>query len=362
MRKSQKIIKHAFLRLTLILFASSATNAEEFKVDSTEELRKLLDLLNKENKSEQVSIFLSDGIYESALNIPIRRSNIHIRSKSASAKQVILIGNGMKKSKYDESIFDVSASNITISDITMKNASNHLIQIRAEKNADHFTLRNCILQDAFQQLIKVSGVLNGEYSDYGVIENNIFEYTAGVGPNYYIGGIDAHRARFWKVSNNRFYNIASPKDRVAEHAIHFWNGSSDNEITHNLIVDSDRAIGFGMHEQRSPTYGGRIAYNHIIHTNSLHPFADAAITLENSPNTIVLDNTIYMTSDYPNAIEYRFPETKNVLIENNITNKAIKARNGARATLKNNTSQSVIRNFFTSFYYNLKIMKKRLFD
>lgn len=306
MRKSQKIIKHAFLRLTLILFASSATNAEEFKVDSTEELRKLLDLLNKENKSEQVSIFLSDGIYESALNIPIRRSNIHIRSKSASAKQVILIGNGMKKSKYDESIFDVSASNITISDITMKNASNHLIQIRAEKNADHFTLRNCILQDAFQQLIKVSGVLNGEYSDYGVIENNIFEYTAGVGPNYYIGGIDAHRARFWKVSNNRFYNIASPKDRVAEHAIHFWNGSSDNEITHNLIVDSDRAIGFGMHEQRSPTYGGRIAYNHIIHTNSLHPFADAAITLENSPNTIVLDNTIYMTSDYPNAIELRW--------------------------------------------------------
>ena len=349
-----------FLLTSYLSIACFDAIGEQIIVSNGVELRHAVDKANISNYPTE--ILLADGIYSNMSTMQINRDNVKISSLSSDPSRVVVSGGGMKKSDQTRVIFDINASNITISAITLKDVSHHLIQVRAENNADNFTLRNCVLQDAYQQLLKVSGKANGEYSDFGTIKNNLFEYSAGIGPNYYIGGIDAHRSRFWKVTNNRFYNIASPRDRVAEHAIHFWNGSSDNEVTHNLIVNSDRGIGFGLLDQQSPTYGGVIAFNHIIHTNPTHPFADAAITLESSPSTIVLDNNIYMTSDYPNAIEYRFPETKNVLIENNITNKAIKARNGARATLKNNTSQSVIRNFFTSFYYNLKIMKKRLFD
>ncbi|MCP4694648.1 MAG: fibronectin type III domain-containing protein, partial [Desulfobacterales bacterium] len=48
------------------------------------------------------------------------------------------------------------------------------------------------------------------------------------------------------------------------------------------------------------------------------------------------NNTIYQEHAYPNAIEYRWPETTGVLIANNLTNAAISARDNARAELSAN--------------------------
>jgi hypothetical protein len=62
------------------------------------------------------------------------------------------------------------------------------------------------------------------------------------------------------------------------------------------------------------------------------------IALESSPQTVINNNIIFSTSTYPNAIEYRFKRTQGVLIQGNITNKAIKKRNGAEATVINNNT------------------------
>lgn len=285
------------------------------------------------------TIALADGIYRlSGAPLSISTDHITIRSQSGVRENVVLIGDGMGKGLGV--LVDVSADYFALIGVTLKQARWHLIQVRAENDVDFFRLENSVLQDAGQQLLKVSHAQNGPYADFGIVTNSLFEYTAGIGPQYYIGGIDAHHAVDWLVENNTFKNIASPSERVAEHAVHFWNGSKDIRTLNNLIINCDRGIGYGLTNQENQNEGGVISHNIIIHTAQNHPFADVGIALESSPNTIVSNNIIFSTSTYPNAIEYRFTHTTGVLIEGNITNKAIKRRDGGRATLVDNITGS----------------------
>lgn len=109
-------------------------------------------------------------------------------------------------------------------------------------------------------------------------------------------------------------------------------------IVGNLIINSDRGVGFGLNNKANQHRGGLIADNIIIHTKVQNNFADVGIALESSPDTMIMNNIIFMTTDYPNAIEYRFEHTNNVLIQGNITNKAIKSRNGGSAEVIDNVS------------------------
>jgi len=77
-----------------------------------------------------------------------------------------------------------------------------------------------------------------------------------------------------------------------------------------------------------------------LHRNNIDPFADAGIILEDSADTLIENNRIWLEQTYPNAIEYRFPTTQNVIIKNNISNKAIASRNGAKAKLSNNKTNA----------------------
>jgi hypothetical protein len=222
-----------------------------------------------------------------------------------------------------------------------------LIQIAGEQDADFPTLRNCVLQDGFEQLLKVSYNRNTKVSsDNGLIDNCEFVYTAGIGPQYYIGGIDVHGGHNWVVRRSLFRGIASPGTRVAEHAIHFWNNTKDTLVEDNIIINCDRGIGFGMTNR--PNLGGVIQNNLILHTSNKHPNADVGIILEESPHTKILNNNIYLEHSYNNAIEYRFPSTVNVEIRGNLTNKAIRKRDGASAKLTKNKRSKVLIDYLTT--------------
>ena len=297
-----------------------------------------------------VSLYLEDGLYQIDNTLAIKADYISILSKSGSPENVIIQGSETK-SAGTPVLIKVYADHFSIDGITLRNAKFHLIQIAGEHSADYSMIRNCIFQDSYQQLVKITyGRKNPETSsDFGIIENSTFRYTAGIGPNYYIGGIDAHGINNWIIRKNRFKDIASPGDRIAEHAIHIWNGASNNLVENNYIEDCDRAIGFGMGKSAANTKslrsnrGGVIRNNTIIHSNNLDPFADAGITLEDSPDTLIENNKIWLGHNYPNAIEYRYPTTQNVIIRNNISNKGIVSRNGGKATLLNNRTNASLK-------------------
>jgi len=289
--------------------------------------------INSANSGGDANILVADGTYVLNNLLHITADNITVRGQSGNRDAVILRGQDMDGGVSH--VFLVRGSHFTVRDMTIGWVANHGIQIQGEQGASHVTMSNLRVADCFEQLIKVSyNAASPNSSTHGVLEDSLLEYTAGVGPQYYIGGIDAHQARNWTVRRNIFKNIASPSDSLAEHAVHFWSGSEDTLVEANLIIDCDRGIGFGLGERGHVR--GVIRNNMIHHGNRNTTFADVGIDLQSSTGTMVYNNTIFFQNDYPNAIEYRFAATTGAYIANNLTNRAISARDGASGTLSHN--------------------------
>jgi hypothetical protein len=286
------------------------------------------------------TILLEDGIYalSGSGTIVVRTTGLTFRSLSGDRTAVVIEGWGMQAEGHNG--FWVSANDVTIADLTVQNVGWHCIQ--TDVDVDRLTVRNCVLRDAGEQILKVPAASGADYSDEGLVEGCLFEYSARVGPQYYIGGIDVHHGRGWIVRDNRFRYIRSPSGSIAEHAIHFWNDSRDTLVERNSIVDCDRGIGFGL--GTSPHTGGTIRNNMIFHSGNPLPdgstgFDDVGIGLESAPGARVFNNTVYFGHGY-NAIEYRFSSTTGVEIANNLTNRPIVRRNSAAAVLLSNITDA----------------------
>lgn len=286
------------------------------------------------------TILLADGTYTVTDTLYVNAPGITIAGQSGDRTRVIVQGDAMSASATVKNLIRIAARNVTVRDLTLQRAGWHLIQVVGESNADSPTVSNVVLRDAYQQLLKVSTNASPQSesssSDGGLVENSLFEYSGGKGPQYYIGGIDAHAAKNWVVRGNTFRGIASPNTAVAEFAVHFWNHSSGNTVERNLIVDCDRGVGFGMAD--NPNSGGIIRNNMIYHSNNGAPFADTGIALLESPGTKVYNNTIIMENAFPWAIEYRYSSTSNVLIVNNLSNRPVQQRDSASGSVANNIS------------------------
>lgn len=306
--------------------------------------------------SGPTTIALADGTYTLAATIYLTGNNITITSQSGIRENVIIQGDAMSASAVVGNVIRVAGSNFQISNVTLQRCGWHTIQIAGESNADFPIIRNCVLRDAFEQIVKVSqDPANPSItSDNGLVENCLFEYTAGIGPQYYIGGLDTHGSQNWMVRNNIFRNIISPSQAIAEHAVHMWDyPSANNLVEKNLIINCDRGIGFGLGDRGNS--GGIIRNNMIYHAAGNGTFADVPIAVETSPNTQIYNNTISLANSYPNAIEYRFAATTNVLIVNNLTNRTIQLRDGASGTSSHNVTNAVTNWFINAAIGNLHL-------
>ena len=65
---------------------------------------------------------------------------------------------------------------------------------------------------------------------------------------------------------------------------------------------------------------------------------DVAIGVFDSPNTQVLHNSILLSGTYASPIEYRFADTTGVVVANNLLDGAVRARDGAVATVTGNVT------------------------
>ena len=308
---------------------------EVVEVTDAEELRAAIREAN--DRGGDMTILLADGTYPvvSPSSYPyLTASNLVIRGRSGDREAVVVTGSGMRSvAPGTEMGFFAVGDDITIADLTIRDIGNHAIAASGER----LTVRNVRFQDTYEQMLK--GVSAAGGADDARVHCNLFEYTAGIGPQYYIGGIDAHEADRWVVSDNVFRDIASPNRSAAEHAVHLWRGSRDNLVERNLVVDCDRGIGFGLGDVSDPALhcSGVIRNNAIANVGS-DPFHDVGIGLESAPGTVVAHNTVHVA--YRNAIEYRFAATAGATVVNNLTNRAVASRNGGQAAVAGNVSDA----------------------
>ena len=332
-----KIVLFVSTVLLLCILTHPASSQPTVTVTTVAELATAVAQAN--NQGGNMIIQVADGTYALNDTLYINAPHVTITSLSGNRENVIIEGDAMSATASVGNLIRVAAANVQVSNLTLQKSGWHLIQVAGEADADDFVASNIIFRDAYEQMLKVtySAATPDVGADDGLVENSLFEYTAGIGPQYYIGGIDAHQAHNWVVRHNTFKDIASPSDSVAEHAIHFWSNSVGTIAESNIIIDCDRGIGYGLTAGRGHD-GGIIRNNMVFHSNNGDPFADTGIALWYSPDTLVYNNTIYLAHNYPWAVEYRFPETTNVSIRNNLTNKAIAARDGATGIVNNNVT------------------------
>ncbi len=295
----------------------------------------LADAITQANGGGDNTILLNDGTYTLGDMLYVTADGVTVRSASGNRDAVTIQGQGMGGGVSH--IFNVAGSNFTARDMTLQGVGNHAIQLQID--VDGVVMHNLHILDTYEQMVKIAyDTAHPELSsDNGSMENCLLEYSAGIGPQYYIGGIDAHNAKNWVVRDNVFRGIRSLSGETAEYAIHFWSDSEDTVVERNIIINCDRGIGFGLGDRG---HNGGIIRNNMIYHDSTEGFADVGISVESAPNAQVYNNTIYQEHSYPNAIEYRFPTTTGVLIANNLTNRAIAQRDGATATVSHNVTDA----------------------
>ncbi len=282
------------------------------------------------NSRGSLTILVEDGTYTISDMLWISADNVTIRSRSGNRDRVIIRGRGMNGSVGF--IFNVAGSSFTAADMTLGWVANHAIQIHGDTDSDNTLIHNVRFVDTYEQMLKISYAEGtATRSDRGVVQCCVFEYSAGIGPQYYIGGIDGHWCRDWTVRSNTFLHIRSPEADLAEYAVHFWTDSENTVVENNRIVDCDRGIGFGLGDRG---HSGGIIANNMVHTTR-----DVGIGLENAAAAKVYNNSVF-TENYDNSIEYRFSGSSGISIINNLSTGLIASRDGASATLDSNYTQA----------------------
>ena len=301
------------------------------------------------------TILLADGQYALQRMIEIATPNVTVRSHSGDPDRVIVHGRGMAGDNVGVGIA-VSASHVTVADVTIRAVGYHAVQIRGERGVVSFTLHNAKLYDAGQQLLKGSFANNGMFAYNGLVACSEFGYTTSA-PSGYTNGVDLLGTRGWVIRDNRFFRIRGPAAQGwrSGPTILVWQGAQDTLVERNLIVDSFRGIALGL------TAGyGNLPYDHlrgIVRNNvviNLNGWADEAIEANGARDARIEHNTVLVEGSVPWSIGVRFASST-AWVRNNLTSGPTLERDGGVAIQGGNVATALAVWFVDPARYDLHL-------
>lgn len=300
-----------------------------------------------DNLTSNTTILIADGTYVLTNTLNIRAvGNVALRSTSGNRDAVVIRGKGMNNSNYGNvphviAIYD--ANDVLIADVTLRDAYFHLVQVHGEDGPQRPRFYNLRLIDSGEQFIK--GSTNGAqqprlYTDGGVVECSLFEYTDRARSDY-TNAVDVLAGADWVIRDNVFRRIRAPVGQLAGPAILMWRNSLNTLVERNQFIECDRAIALGLSAPDANSRAGNATYDHqggIVRNNMIYRTGsgDVGITVNYAANFKIHHNTVILNGTFPwGAIEYRFAVSSGD-IRYNLTDAPIWQRDGAGATLTGN--------------------------
>jgi hypothetical protein len=305
------------------------------------------------------TILIADGTYHlDGAHLRFSVPGVTLRSASGNRDAAVLDGDFLTTE-----IAQIVAGNITIADLTLREALWHPVHVSTEGGVDtlNTTIYNVRIIDPGQQAIKINPGLEGGYPDEGVIACSRIELTDVGRPRIweingscYTGGVDAHQAQGWNIHDNHIEGFWCQQG-LSEHALHFWSGCRDTLVERNVLVDNARGIGFGLAASGSARtypdnpcpgadggyvdhYGGIIRNNSIFASRDLlfssQSGFDCGICLWQACGAVVVHNTVISTQTPFSSIEWRFDNT-DADLSNNLVSHQLRDRGGT-VRLSNN--------------------------
>jgi Right handed beta helix region len=281
-----------------------------------------------------MTILIANGTYNLSNTLYVNNvNNVTIRGASG-CDDVVLIGRGITNSNFGSVPHGIwtNSSNTVIAHLTIRDVYYHPIILNPGTQRPR--IYNVRLKNGGQQLIKGNPTSPTDGVDNGVVEYSIMEFDT-TSRDYYTNGVDIITGNNWTIRDNLFRNIRAPAGQLAGPAVLMWGGSSNTIVERNLFLNTQRGIALGLQERAPNDHSGGIIRNNIFFRKAGET-GDTGIYVSDSPNTKVLHNTIILSGTYPNAIEYRFPDTTGVEIRFNLTDARIVSRDGAKGNVANN--------------------------
>ncbi len=308
------------------------------------------------------TILIADGVYNlNGAYLRIDTPNVTLRSASGNREAVVLDGNYITTE-----IIQAVASNITIADLTLREAYNHPIHVMTTNAGDTLNtiIYNVHIIDPGEQAIKINPAAADTYPDDGLIACSHIELTDAGRPhirnNCYTGGIDAHQAADWVVRDNLIEGFWCDNG-LSEHGVHFWRGCRDTQVERNVLNNNARGVGFGLvtsgeartfSDNPCPAAGGGyvdhydgIVRNNFVFANDAALFGseygfDCGICLWQACGAKAFNNTVVSTQAPFSSIEWRFDHA-DVEIMNNLVSHNLRDRGGT-AVISNNIQNATL--------------------
>jgi hypothetical protein len=285
------------------------------------------------------TILLAPGTYVLTATLSVSGSlrNVGLRGATNSSDDVVLVGPGMRQANDLNRASGIWTGNgvegVTIANLTIRDFPQHPVVFNA--GTQRPLVHNVHLINAGKQFIKSNPDGAGGGVNNGLVEYSVIEYTTTAKDDY-TNGVDVHTGANWTIRHNLFRNIVGPPGQLAGPAVLMWNHSRDTLTEGNLFLNCARGISYGL----LPRDGGMDHLGGVIRNNfffraSNQP-GDVAIHVADSPNTHVLNNTVFVSGTYPSPIEYRFAAATGIVLTNNLHDGVVLARDGAKGTERTN--------------------------
>jgi hypothetical protein len=300
------------------------------------------------NAAPNTTIMLADGFYDIGTyghSMSIHASNMTIRGASGNRDAVVIKADGMRVNGSSSILFHVYADDVTIADLTLRDAYHHLVQVHGESVADRFRLYNCRMVDSGEQFVKVSrSSWQSKKCEDGIVEYCLFEFTT-TSRWWYTHGVDILNGQDWIIRDTVFRNIRGPDGVLTGGAILGWKDTVGTIVERCEFYECDFGVNFGNSAGSYGDHiGGVIRNNFFFRQGS---FGDVAITCNHAQNFQIYNNTCILNGTFPWVIDYRFSDSTGT-IAYNVTDGNIQPRDGGSATKIGNVT-SVQPGWFVDF-------------